>query len=162
MACNQPSLTDPMTPSELSTVTTVYLVSCVSAKLAKPASAKDLYISTWFRKARAFVEAQHAPWYILSAEHGLLHPDVRIKPYEKTLKKMSVAERRDWAERVIRQMEDNLPTSDRVVALASTRYRELLMGYLKTRAGIVEIPMEGLAIGKQLHWLGQKTPSAAT
>jgi hypothetical protein len=59
-------------------------------------------------------------------------------------------------------MEDNLPASDRVVVLAGARYREFLMGYLKARTDIVEIPMEGLAIGKQLRWLGEKTTGAAT
>jgi hypothetical protein len=39
-----------------------------------------------------------------------------------------------------------------VVAFAGLRYREFLMDYLKRR-WMVEVPMEGLPIGKQLQWL---------
>ena len=38
---------------------TVYLVSCVGQKRSNPSPAKDLYTSTWFRKARMYVE-RHA------------------------------------------------------------------------------------------------------
>src|SRR6266508_6085183 len=62
----------------------LYLVSCVSEKRSAPSAARDLYVSSLFRKARAFVEAQHAPWFILSAEHGLVHPDTVIAPYDRT------------------------------------------------------------------------------
>ena len=48
----------------------------------------------WFRKARACVESTGCPWGILSAEYGLLHPDEEIRPYEKTLNAMPVAEKR--------------------------------------------------------------------
>ena len=63
----------------------LFLVSCVKTKLPRRAAAKDLYISDWFRKARACVESTGCPWAILSAEYGLLHPDEVIRPYEKTL-----------------------------------------------------------------------------
>ncbi len=53
----------------------LYLVSCVSMKRASPSPARDLYVSQWFLKARAHVEAAGWPWLILSAEHGVVHPD---------------------------------------------------------------------------------------
>ncbi len=68
----------------------VYLVSCVSKKRSSRAPAKDLYLSDWFIKARNFVEANGGPWFILSAEHGLVAPDDLLEPYEKTLNTMSV------------------------------------------------------------------------
>ena len=34
----------------------IYLVACVKGKLPRPAPAKDLYTSPWFRKARQYVE----------------------------------------------------------------------------------------------------------
>ncbi|WP_338000323.1 DUF6884 domain-containing protein [Burkholderia gladioli] len=53
-------------------------------------------------------------------------------------------------------MDTQLPAEPgqggRCVVLAGTRYREFLMGYLSGRF-TVEIPMNGLAIGKQLQWL---------
>ena len=57
---------------------TVYLVSCVSGKKRGRLPAQDLYESAWFKKARAYVEARGACWFILSAEHGLLHPEAHV------------------------------------------------------------------------------------
>ena len=34
----------------------IYLVACVKRKLPRPAPARDLYTSDWFRKARQYVE----------------------------------------------------------------------------------------------------------
>ena len=79
----------------------LFLVSCVKTKLPRRAAAKDLYISDWFRKARACVESTGCPWALLSAEYGLLDPDEVIRPYEKTLNAMPVAERRSWANEVL-------------------------------------------------------------
>jgi hypothetical protein len=55
-------------------------------------------------------------------------------------------------------MDSNLPAADRVVMLAGARYREFLLDYLRARFGKVELPMEGLKIGEQLHWLSVNTP----
>jgi hypothetical protein len=134
----------------------VYLVSCVSSKLANPAPAKDLYASDWFRKARAYVEAARSPWFILSAQHGLLDPHTHTAPYEKTLNAMSARERRDWARRVVEQMETRLPRADRVVVLAGERYRQHLLDYLRKRFSTVEVPLEGLRIGEQLQWFSKR------
>ena len=69
---------------------TIYLVSCVSQKAttatAKPA--RDLYLSNWFRKAKAYVELNRRAqdrWFILSAKHHLVSPETLLLPYEATL-----------------------------------------------------------------------------
>jgi hypothetical protein len=134
--------------------TTVYLVSCVSKKRTTPSPARDLYISDWFLKARDYVESTQSPWFILSAEYGLVSRDQVLAPYERTLNTMDKAERNAWATRVKAQMETRLPATDRIVVLAGQRYREYLMDYLRHRARRVEIPMEGLSIGRQLQYLG--------
>ncbi len=131
-------------------VRTVYLISCVSKKRATPALAKDLYQSELFRRARDYVEASGGQWFILSAKHGLTDPDEVIAPYEQTLN--------TWAERVQAQMDERLPTVERIVVIAGKRYREFLMPYLHRRAAKVEVPLEGLRIGEQLRWLGANTP----
>src|SRR5437867_1174243 len=132
---------------------TIYLVSCVSKKCTTTSRARDLYISDWFTKARDYVEATHSPWFILSAEYGLVPPDEVLAPYERTLNTMSTSERKAWATKVKAQMDAFLPAADRIVVFAGQRYREFLMDYLRERAGTVEVPMEGLTIGKQLHYL---------
>ncbi len=118
--------------------------------------ARDLYISPWFTKARGLVEARQAAWFILSAEYGLVHPNVVIAPYERTLNRMSAADRRSWGERVSTQLREALPNSPRVVVLAGLRYREPIWATLVALAASVEVPMEGLTIGRQLRWLGQQ------
>lgn len=135
-------------------VPVVHLVSCVSKKRAQPSPARALYLSAWFVKARAYVEAQGGPWYILSAEHGLLSPDRVVAPYERTLNTMGVAERRVWAARVTEQLDEEGIRAGRIVVLAGQRYREFLLPTLHARAASVEVPMEGLRIGEQLAWLG--------
>ena len=132
---------------------TIYLVSCVGKKRADAAQAKDLYASEWFYRARAFVEHSRCPWFILSAKFGLVTPEQTISPYEQTLNDMSRTERQAWAQRVQQQMDRVLPACDRCVVLAGQRYREFLMDYL-TQRYTTEVPMKGLAIGKQLRWLG--------
>jgi hypothetical protein len=52
-------------------------------------------------------------------------------------------------------MEKSLPAADRIVVLAGVRYREFLMDYLRQHARIVEVPMEGLSIGRQLQYLAR-------
>lgn len=131
----------------------VFLVSCVARKRPRATPAADLYTSAWFVKARALVEASGDPWFILSAEHGLLAPEKVIEPYERTLNTMSVHERRSWAEQVQKQMEVILPDADEVVVFAGNKYRENLMPYLRKRFLEVKVPMDGLTIGRQLNWL---------
>ena len=135
----------------------VVLVSCVAGKKAGLNRAADLYTSAWFMKARRLVEATGAPWFILSAEHGLLGPETMVGPYNKTLNTMSTAERRAWAERVQLQLDAELPEADEIVVLAGNRYREYLMPYLRGRFPKVEVPMEGLTIGRQLSWMDNAT-----
>lgn len=143
-------------------VETISLVSCVSVKRASPAPAKDLYQSTWFIKARAYVEANGARWFILSAKHGLVQPDEVISPYELTLNTMGIAERRNWARLVQKQMDERMPNAKCIEVLAGQRYREFLMDYLRGRGTTVDIPMEGLPIGKQLSWLGNHITHASS
>ncbi len=102
------------------------LVSCVARKLPHPAPARELYTSPWFRKVRRYVEAQGWPWFILSAEYGLVSPEQVIEPYEKTLNKMLKPERRDWAERCVRALGPHLAGAQSVVFFAGWRYREFL------------------------------------
>lgn len=131
----------------------LYLVSCVSKKLPHPAPAREFYCSTWFVLARRLIEREHAPWYILSAKHGLVHPDSALAPYDQTLRTMRVADRRDWAARVERQMDETLPSAEEVIVFAGKRYREYLQDYLMRRFDSVKVPMRGLGIGQQLSWL---------
>lgn len=131
----------------------VILVSCVATKLDHPAAAKDLYISPWFQGARAYAQRHGTKWYILSAKYGLIEPDQVIVPYNETLNSMSALQRRAWALNVESQISSKHFSGGRVIVLAGAKYREHLIGALNLRFQHVEIPMEGLSIGRQLQWL---------
>ena len=131
----------------------VALVSCVKAKLPTPAPAGDLYTSQLFRGLRRYATTHSDRWFILSAEYGLLRPDEVVAPYERTLNRMRSHERRDWADRVERQLLESLPRDAEVLILAGKRYREHIDPFLRANGFVVSVPLEGLAIGKQLQWL---------
>lgn len=138
----------------------VFLISCTKSKHAEPMAARDLYTaSPWFRKARAYVEAHgDVEWYILSAEHGLVHPDTVIAPYETTLLTMGVAARLTWAQKVWSQLHARKVGCRGFVFLAGARYREHLERWATLDGRDphgAEVPMRGLEIGDQLAWLGR-------
>ena len=134
----------------------LFLISCVKTKLSRPAKAKDIYISDWFRKARACVEREGGAWRILSAKYGLVHPEDVIHPYEKTLITMRVIERRAWADNVLKALEPCLADVDTVVFFAGKRYRELLEPWLSSAGIGIDVPMRGLSQGRQLEWFGAR------
>ena len=134
---------------------TVALVSCVSQKVPRPARASDLYTSTWFVKARAYAQQNADTWYILSALYGLVEPARVIAPYNVTLKGLPAADRRAWATRVLVSLRGLLKPGDCVLFLAGQAYRTGLVNAIKAMGCTVIVPMEGLAIGEQLHWLNE-------
>lgn len=54
---------------------------------------------------------------------------------------------------VKRQMDKWLPPMDHIVIMASSRYREFLIDYLRHRARTIRIPVRGLGIGRQRQHL---------
>ena len=137
----------------------LFLVSCVSVKNSRPMKARELYCSDWFLKAKAYVEAHGAPWFILSAKYGLVEPNQMIRPYNITLKNMTKAQRLAWSLRVAKKLKPRCRGFSRVIFLAGQSYREHLVGMLNEWGYEARSPMRGLGIGQQLRWLKRKTPS---
>lgn len=138
----------------------VYLVSCTKSKAADASPARELYAaSDWFAKARAYVEAQGAAWFILSAEHGLVEPGEILRPYETTLLRMRKPARRAWAELVIGQLASRrLLGRARFVLLAGETYREFLEPWLTGEGRwpeLGQVPLRGLGLGEQKAWLAR-------
>ena len=131
----------------------VVLVGCVARKKSIRAPAKEIYISSRFKHSRRLAESTGSPWFILSAKHGLLHPDKPIDWYEKTLK--YVSERREWTKKVQRQMEKEFSEADKFIILAGKNYFEYLVPWLESRyKAQVHIPMKKISgPGRQLKWL---------
>jgi len=133
----------------------IVLISCVSKKLPYKAKAMDLYISPLFRMNLKYAQ-QFSPQkvFILSAKYGLVQLDEEIEPYDVTLNKMSVCERRNWAAKVVSQLQDHTDLkNDHFVILAGQKYRQYLLPHLK----YYEVPLAGLPIGRQLQFLREET-----
>lgn len=135
---------------------TIGLVACVKDKHECPMEARELYCSALFKDTRAYAEKYCERWFILSAKYGLVAPDRVIAPYDETLNRMRVAQRREWAEAVWRDLQRILSPGDRVVILAGVKYREFLVDRIARHGCIPDVPMEGLTIGWQLHWLPEQ------
>ena len=128
----------------------LYLVACAKRKRSTQATARELYLSASFKKARTCVERTGRPWAILSAKHGLLWPDDVVAPYEKKLRS---GESRAWSEKVLAALEPHLEGVSSVVFLAGAVYRHHIAADLRERGIRVVVPMERLTQGQQNAWL---------
>ena len=127
----------------------IIFISCGKTKAKGPCKARDLYQGALFKKSLAYAEQLGDAVYILSAKYGIMHPDVIIETYEKTLNKMSKRERQKWAHNIRETMQElGLFRDPEFIYLCGERYREGLP------KGIT--PMEGLSFGRQLQWLNEK------
>lgn len=137
--------------------TRIGLVGCASTKLSHPGTARTLYTSQLFRKASEYAERTCDRWYILSAKHGLVHPDTVLEPYDMKLGQRARPGNpggppiHQWAQRVRDQLAVELEDVPRVllVTLAGEQYQTVL----RPCQWPFEIPMKGLGIGEQLAWL---------
>lgn len=129
------------------------LVQCGAQKKATAAPAKDLYISSLFKKSKSFVESKCDKWFILSAKYGLLLPEQVVEPYNETLKSYSVKERAIWAESVFEDISKHINSGDKIIFLAGNCYGQFLIPKLQAMGIQIEVPMKGLRIGEQLHYL---------
>jgi hypothetical protein len=126
----------------------------VKSKKDRPAPAKDLYTSALFRRQRAYAEAAGVPWFILSAEHGLVQPDEWLAPYERYLPDTTPAYQQAWGRFVAERLELLLGSLDgrRVEVHASGDYVRAIRGPLEAKRAELLTPLEGLAQGERLRW----------
>jgi hypothetical protein len=142
------------------------LVTCVKTKLTIPAAAKDLYISTLFKKERAYAEQVGVPWFILSAEHGLVAPDEWLAPYERYLPATSASYRSAWGARSTERLEILFgPVDGTTIEIhASSVYVKAIAQPLTAKGAAVIDPLHGLSRGARLDWYVSrlKTPTATS
>jgi hypothetical protein len=86
------------------------LVGCVSQKNDTPMPAKDLYRSELFRRRRLWAEALGKPWWIVSAEYGLVDPNEPIAPYDTRIANLSLEDRGRLAAQIAMKLERSLGT----------------------------------------------------
>lgn len=132
----------------------IVLISCVSQKTPHKNMAKDLYVSSLFKKSWQYTKEIIKPdgVYILSALYGLIRFDEVIEPYDKTLLNMSKEECLEWAEKVKTQLNNRFVKDTRTlddynfIILAGSKYYENLSDFLPNK----EFPLGRLPIGKRL------------
>lgn len=139
----------------------ILLVGCVKGKLewASRVSAKKLYASPLWRSRRSYAEQGGRPWFILSAKHGLLHPEERIAWYDLDLSSLPAAERRAWSARVVDALLARYSSiADKVVEIhAGNDYIDFgLASGLEEAGAIVERPLRGIPIGRHLGWYRER------
>ena len=136
----------------------IILISCVKTKRCYAAKAKDLYGSKkhpLFKYRRKYAERVGCPWYVLSAKHGLLHPDEWIEPYECALKGKCRPVKCAWAERTLEQITAELPPlCGKVIELhAGIDYVEFgLEDGLRKKGAIVRRPLKGKKRHEHIPW----------
>jgi hypothetical protein len=132
---------------------TAVVLQCTNKKREEEAAACDLYDpSTYFRKQRAYARATGAHWYIQSAKHGLVHPDVLVKPYDQRAEGISEPDR--WAENIAESLAGN-HEGGVIEVLGGGAYADPLTPALEKRGFDVLEPLRGLGIGERMAKLDQ-------
>lgn len=136
----------------------ILLVTCVKEKLTAPAAARDLYVSALFKRQRHYAEETDGPWFILSAEHGLVAPGEWLAPYDRYLPDTPAQFRRAWALWVVERLELLIgPLRGRTAEIhASAAYVDPLREPLSAKAVNLVEPLAGLTLGERLSWYSQR------
>jgi hypothetical protein len=135
----------------------IYLIACCKKKERGRHPARELYVSSLFRKSLCYAELNKdcERVFVLSAKYGLVGIDEEIEYYDLTLNNMRVAEIKKWGSRVVQQMKycGILNNSYRFCFLAGMNYiNPIKAQYSKI---VYENPMEGMRIGKRLRFLNE-------
>lgn len=133
----------------------IFLISCVKRKQQGVYAAKDLYISSLFKKMFAYAKKNNADEiYVLSAKHGLINQETQIENYEETLNTKSIQEKKIWAENVFNNIK-NWDKTSHIYILGGKNYYYFLEKLLIQNGFKVTIPLKGLSIGKMLSFLNK-------
>jgi len=132
----------------------VLLLGCVKLKASTPQKAKDLYVSDLFGKRRRYAEQRGLAWFVLSAEHGLLHPDDWVAPYDVELKTQPASYRKAWGAWVIERLRRELGElrGVRLELHAGDAYADALVEPATAAGATLIRPLQGLRQGEQLAW----------
>jgi len=98
---------------------------------------------------RAYAKAKNNEWYILSAKHGLVHPDTELEPYNEF--GLSEAQATQIAERL---SKFDVDTAEIV---AGKKYVEPLRLALEAKGIEVRDEFTGLKIGERMAKLNTET-----
>lgn len=131
------------------------VVGCGRRKQAVAAKARELYTGSLFRAARRYAEASGQRWVVLSAAHGVIDPDVVVRPYDQVLE-LEGDELARWARKAAVSIYNHGPTSE-VVILAGARYAVPVVAELAELGMRAREPLLGLGMGRRLSWFKRET-----
>lgn len=132
------------------------LVACAETRQDVPAPARDPSISPAFRKSRSYAERSGLPWFILSAEYGLLAPDQLVAPYDRYLPDMTAGYRAAWGLRTVERLSLlHGPLHGRVIeAHAGAAYINAITPHLTRQGAELVDQLQGLGQGERQAWYG--------
>lgn len=143
---------------------TLLIQSCSSRKasVTEPLPAIELYDGYFFRiikKARRETDSLPVDIRILSAEHGLLHPETPIEPYDREMDAERAAE---LCEPVVAELANLANDYDQVIIVGGSQYRAATGGLTEaTDAAVYYIRGDGIGeMGQKLKRLLWNDPAA--
>ena len=134
------------------------IISCAKQKIwdktpnAGPTPAKDAYVSTYFRKCRAFAEKYGTGWAIFSAKYGIIFPDFTIhKNYDVSFKTGSTSLVETKLEQQLVEME--IEKYEAVISLCGQSYYKKLESVCRRLNLTLQNPLAHLSIGLRMRLL---------
>lgn len=133
------------------------VVGCGKSKLDHSAPARELYTGSLFRMARRYAEASGRPWVILSGAHGVIGPDVVLRPYDAGPPERG-RERDGWARKAAVGIEGyarelHPKWKGPICVLAGERYADPLCRELAELDLHWSQPLRGMGTGQRLQFL---------
>lgn len=129
------------------------LIACSKSKGTHRDIARNMYVSSLYRKSVLTAEGWGVPFSILSAKYGLLDPDDEIEPYDLTLKGKAQSFKAEWASRVTAQILDQFGSKRNLIVLAGDDYLKPLLTFHEANTPNYLAPMKGLSLGNRLSFL---------
>jgi len=121
----------------------IVLTQCVGSKRNQPCEAQQLYQSLLFDAQRQYAKCIGDEWYILSAKHGLVHPEETLEPYDTFIDDVDID---TWASEVT----NSLPETETMVFTAGAKYATPIIDRLDESVNVQE-PFSGLGIGERVR-----------
>lgn len=140
----------------------VYLIACTKSKQDYLCVAREMYYkSSLYRLSYEYainrVDDENSQIYILSALHHLLPLYKVIEPYNKTLKDMKAAEKKEWGKIVYNKMKETFDMDNtHFVFLTGKEYMKPITNYLESYQYSNPIPLH-YGIGSRMRWLKDNT-----
>ena len=129
----------------------IVLTQCVGSKRTQPCEAQQLYQSLLFDAQRQYAKCMGDRWYILSAEHGLVHPETVLEPYDTFIDDVDTD---TWADEVT----TSLPEAETIVFTAGSKYATPIIERLDECVNTRE-PFSGLGIGERVKEMYKQVDS---